>query len=80
MPKVVRRSNGLIGIRYELDEAGYGYAPSTHRTKATVDPPIDKPPRPCSRCGKTFQPTVRRRMLCEWCYTRGDFTDAGADE
>ena len=39
VPKVVRRTNGLIGIRYELDEAGYGYAPSTHRTKATVDPP-----------------------------------------
>lgn len=27
--------------------------------------------RPCLACGKTFQPTVRRRALCYTCWRRG---------
>ena len=27
--------------------------------------------RSCSACGKRFQPTLRRRMLCEPCYEAG---------
>ncbi len=41
------------------------------------DVPIDKPPRPCACCGKAFQPTIRRRLLCEWCFLYGD---GGLDE
>ena len=32
------------------------------------DPPIDRPERPCSHCGDTFQPTARRRLLCYECF------------
>ena len=32
-----------------------------------VDKPLDRPARPCSRCSKPFQPTLRRRMLCAHC-------------
>lgn len=28
--------------------------------------------RPCCRCLHTFQPTVRRRMMCKPCFKRGD--------
>lgn len=27
--------------------------------------------RPCANCGRSFQPTVKRRMLCGPCYGRG---------
>ena len=33
-----------------------------------TDPRIDRPKRPCSRCGRSFKPTVRRRMLCAGCF------------
>ena len=33
---------------------------------------LDLPPRPCSKCRRPFQPTVRRRMLCRVCYHGGD--------
>ena len=37
------------------------------------DPPLkDKPERPCTRCGKSFQPTLKRRLLCAGCFRRGD--------
>ena len=36
------------------------------------DPPLDKPKRPCAGCGRRFQPTVKRRMLCTECYRRGE--------
>ena len=26
-------------------------------------------PRPCARCGRKFQPTIKRRMLCAECYS-----------
>lgn len=29
---------------------------------------LNCPPRLCSRCGKEFQPTIRRRMLCLQCF------------
>ena len=32
--------------------------------------------RPCSRCGQRFAPTLRRRMLCAYCFHHGD---AGPD-
>lgn len=34
-----------------------------------TDAPIDRPERPCARCGNTFQPTVKRRLLCYPCFT-----------
>lgn len=27
-----------------------------------------KPKRPCSKCGRKFQPTERRRLLCLTCF------------
>ena len=32
----------------------------------------DLPPRPCARCRKVFQPTPKRRMLCDVCFRGGD--------
>ena len=34
----------------------------------TGDRPIERPERPCSRCRKMFQPTLKRRMLCAGCF------------
>ena len=36
------------------------------------DPALDRPERPCAKCGKQFQPTVRRRLLCGPCFNGGD--------
>ena len=37
-----------------------------------ADKPLaDRPERSCSKCGKPFKPTARRRMLCVDCYHRG---------
>lgn len=33
-----------------------------------IDRELDCPKRPCARCGKKFQPTQRRRMLCGSCF------------
>ena len=33
------------------------------------DLPIDRPKRACARCGKEFQPTGKRRMLCAECFS-----------
>ncbi len=33
------------------------------------DAKLDRPPRPCSRCGTMFAPTIKRRMLCQNCWT-----------
>ncbi len=37
-----------------------------------VDPNLDRPERPCARCRREFQPTVRRRMLCATCFADED--------
>ena len=39
--------------------------PMHHRD---MDKPSGAPERPCARCGKTFTPTLRRAMLCTWCF------------
>ena len=31
-----------------------------------------EPMRPCARCRRNFQPTVKRRMLCHPCYKGGE--------
>lgn len=36
------------------------------------DRKLDRPRRPCSRCGKRFQPTIKRRMLCAYCFENAD--------
>ena len=28
--------------------------------------------RPCARCGRMFQPSIKRRMLCAPCFGGGD--------
>ena len=38
-----------------------------------VDPPLlNRPPKPCAKCRREFQPTMRRRLLCESCYRHAD--------
>ena len=44
----------------------------TREPDKVQDAPLDRPKRKCSNCGRTFQPTVQRRMLCANCYRRGD--------
>ncbi len=38
-------------------------------------PPDGRSPRgerrPCANCGRRFQPTIKRRMLCANCFARG---------
>ena len=29
-------------------------------------------PRPCAKCRKTFKPTLKRRLLCAFCFAGGD--------
>ena len=37
------------------------------------DRPVkDKPERPCARCGKRFQLTVKRHLLCASCFRLGN--------
>lgn len=38
----------------------------------TGDRELDKPERPCARCGKRFAPTIRRRLLCYGCFSGAD--------
>ena len=56
-----------------------GEAPFGHRsagvwegplTPPNVDPRLDRPKRPCACCGRSFAPTVRRRLLCSGCFGR----------
>ena len=47
-------------------------ATQQYRKVVTNGPLKDRPKRKCSNCGRTFQPTVQRRMLCASCYRRGD--------
>ena len=46
--------------------------PMGKRARGGGETAIDKPERPCSRCGKQFKPTVRRRMLCASCFGNAD--------
>ncbi|WP_199252586.1 hypothetical protein [Chachezhania sediminis] len=33
-----------------------------------LDQPLNRPERPCARCGRMFQPTTRRLILCHGCF------------
>lgn len=35
-------------------------------------PKLDRPPRPCAKCGQRFQPTERRRMRCCSCFANAE--------
>ena len=63
-----------LGVARILGGEGDGKPPGTvHDIKPRADEkmgvyrppdgPIDRPPRPCVKCTKTFQPTIRRRGL-----------------
>ena len=45
--------------------------PSIPAPRPGTDPKLDLPKRRCSCCGRKFQPTARRRMLCGTCFGRG---------
>ena len=47
-----------------------GSMPRSHRSGDPALPGAKR--RPCARCGKRFQPTKRRRMLCKGCFTSVD--------
>ena len=36
-----------------------------------LDAPTDRPKRAYANCGRQFQPTTERRMLCRQCYRGG---------
>lgn len=41
----------------------------SHVEHHEIDRPLtDVGPRPCSCCGNSFQPTLRRRRLCKDCF------------
>lgn len=56
-----------------LENAVYGGPMAFQRTDLARR---DRPPRPCSRCGKRFQPTIKRLKLCLCCFRQG----RGCDE
>ena len=84
MPRIVRRSDGLIGVRYDCPgDVIRGKIRSDYYDSdpALLDKDGDpKPERPCSRCGNTFQPTIRRRMLCRWCFDTAEYPQSELDE
>ena len=53
-----------------LKNAAYdGPMPRSHRTG---DPPLKGANnKPCARCRRPFQPTIRRRLLCGHCFSLG---------
>ena len=68
---------GALGITYQRIAQITAVAPlpnvaDTREPAKVRDAPLDRPKRRCSNCGRTFQPTVTRRMLCAYCYRRGD--------
>ena len=42
-----------------------------NRSERVKDKPLDRPKRPCLNCGRKFQPTKARQMLCLGCYRHG---------
>ena len=53
-----------------------GFNPETDKTQhhRTDLPDAARPERPCALCGRSFQPTARRRMLCAGCFGRASST------
>ena len=65
-----RTANSIYRRRLILEVEGRHLDGRAARTK---DPPLlGRPKRKCSACGRMFQPTIRRRMLCSVCYSGGD--------
>lgn len=48
-----------------------GVPPAFRNWRHAGSMPLDCLPKPCSACGRAFQPTVRRRMLCGPCFSAG---------
>lgn len=46
--------------------------PMGNRARGGGDPTLDCPKRPCAKCGRKFQPTLKRRMLCASCFGNAD--------
>ena len=75
-----RTGRGVAAVknrRSVLTDAGHKLPPII-RSDGREAPPVtphDAPmgsPRPCARCRNTFQPTVRRRLLCRPCFDGAD--------
>ncbi|MCY4394989.1 MAG: hypothetical protein OXC10_07640 [Rhodospirillaceae bacterium] len=47
------------------------------RAETKDRPDLSRPERPCARCRRRFQPTLRRRMLCGYCFRGDEEQDAG---
>ena len=77
--EIYKKCNGLIAVRYR--DIGLAGKPEPTKTFRQIDTPLpDKPERPCSRCEKIFQPTIRRRLLCWYCYTYAEHSWMPAPE
>ena len=46
--------------------------PSDALNPALVETQFESRERPCARCGKRFETTPARRMLCKPCYKAGE--------
>ena len=60
--------------RWQLNAEEPGPVPGYHGDR----PLPHAPERPCSRCRKRFQPTLRRRMLCAPCFGKASGGDEAA--
>ena len=81
MPTVGVNYKGLVTIIYDGLEGKpyYGVSPSRDAPLKGKDGER-KPKRPCCRCGKDFQPTVKRRLLCSQCFDYANGENAPEDE
>ena len=53
--------------RRELNAVGVD--PGAVRSRKGDRPDPDRARRPCASCGRKFQPTLRRRLLCLYCFS-----------
>lgn len=86
MAVACRRSRLMRGVAESREEAAVSFREAHERCKVDMgapsgqhdvptsarepDRPLDKPERPCAQCGRKFQPTAMRRMLCASCFSR----------
>ena len=59
----LRPVGGGAHVHVETDPKGHRF---------DKDRALDRPKRRCVKCGKRFQPTILRRVLCTYCFLRAD--------
>ena len=71
-------------LNYRGLQRAAGEWPSQVRAIIPDDEPLQnpapvRPERPCARCGRTFQPTPDRAMLCQPCHQGGEAKEPRGD-